>query len=95
MKVASLLFGFKGQEQNRNLDSDRYLTKKEAATYTGLSIRTLESAKDLRRYKPGGKILFKKSEIDTWILKSRVKRIDLDGISRKAKLAIYELLKSE
>jgi excisionase family DNA binding protein len=95
MKVASLLSGHKGQERNRNFDSDRYLTKKEAATYTGLSIRTLESARDLRRYKPGGKILFKKSEIDAWIIKGRVQHIDLNTISKKAKLAIDELLRTK
>ena len=92
MKVEPLLSRLKGQERNRTLDSDRYLTKKEAATYTGLSIRTLESARDLRRYKPGGKILFKKSEIDAWIFKNRVQNIDLDTISKKAKLAIDDLL---
>jgi excisionase family DNA binding protein len=93
MKVAPLLSELKRQERNRNLDSDRYLTKKDAATYTGLSIRTLESARDLRRYKPGGKILFKKSEIDDWIFKNRVQCIDLVTISKKAKLAIDDLLK--
>jgi excisionase family DNA binding protein len=77
-----------------SLDSDRYMTKKEAATYTGLSVRTLDSARDLRRYKPGGKVLFKKSEIDAWITQSRVQRIDLDSISKKAKLAIDALLKA-
>jgi len=70
------------------------MTKKEAAAYTGLSARTLDSARDLRRYKPGGKILFRKSEIDTWINKSKVQRIDLDSISKKAKHAIDELLKA-
>ena len=95
MKVAPLLSGLKGQERNLNLGSDRYLTKKDAATYTGLSIRTLESARDLSRYKPGGKILFKKSEIDDWIFKNRVQSIDLDAISKKAKLAIDDLLKTK
>jgi excisionase family DNA binding protein len=70
------------------------MTKKEAAAYTGLSVRTLDSARELRRYKPGGKILFKKSEIDIWINKSRVQSIDLDSISQKAKHAIDELLKA-
>lgn len=77
-----------------SLDSDRYMTKKEAATYTGLSARTLDSARDLRRYKPSGKVLFKKSEIDDWIIQSKVQKIDLDSISKKAKLVIDQLRKA-
>ncbi|MCI0603418.1 helix-turn-helix domain-containing protein [bacterium] len=82
------------RQELTSLDSDRYMTKKEAATYTGLSVRTLDSARDLRRYKPSGKVLFKKSEIDAWIFKSKVQRIDLDSISKKAKLVIDELRKT-
>jgi hypothetical protein len=46
------------------LASDRFMDKREAAEYCGVSIRTLESWKGLPRYKPSGKTLFKRSEID-------------------------------
>jgi hypothetical protein len=61
-----------------------YLNKRQAARYVGLSVRTLETRKDIPRfeYQPeanhgkGGKyckVLFKRSELDRWIEKFRVR----------------------
>ena len=54
----------------------QYLTKAQACVYTGLSERTLDYARErgeLRFYRPGKKrVLFKKSELDTWLEKFRV-----------------------
>ncbi len=50
------------------LESDRYLGKAEAAKYLGVSVRTVEGWMDrLPRYKPNGKVLFKKSELDQFM----------------------------
>jgi excisionase family DNA binding protein len=54
--------------------SDRYLSKAEASDYLGLSVRTLEARKDIPRYQiqKGGKVLFRKSELDQWMARHRV-----------------------
>jgi len=50
------------------LAQDRYMGKREAAAYTGLSIRTLEGRLDeIPHYRVGRKLLFKKSELDRWL----------------------------
>ena len=43
-----------------------YLTKKEAAEYMRISVRTIERL-PIKRYKPGGTILFRIDEIDNFI----------------------------
>lgn len=54
------------------LAQDRYLSMSEAAAYTGLSERTLRSRlQEIPRYRPGGKLLFRKSELDEWMLRYR------------------------
>ena len=56
------------QEILSYVDQDRYLDKRQAAEYTGLSTRTLESRLDeIPHFRVGKKILFKKSELDHWI----------------------------
>ena len=56
------------QEVLLYFSQDRYLDKKEAATYTSLSTRTLEGRLDeIPHYRVGTKILFKKSELDRWM----------------------------
>ncbi len=50
------------------LAQDRYLDKREAASYTSLSIRNLEARlAEIPHFRVGKKILFKKSEIDKWM----------------------------
>jgi excisionase family DNA binding protein len=70
------------------LASDRYLSKREAAAYLGVSVRTLETQRDVPRFRfgrNGTKILFKKSELDQWMKKCRVidDGPDIDRIVRE------------
>jgi len=54
------------------LNQDCYLTLAGAAQYTSISTRTLRDRDDLPRYRIGKKILlFKKSELDEWMLQYR------------------------
>ena len=54
------------------LDPDRYLNLAQASEYTSISTRTLRDRDDLPRYRVGKKILlFKKSELDTWLSQFR------------------------
>jgi len=55
---------------------DKYLTAKEAAHYIGASINyfyKLTSSHKLPMYNPTGrKLLFKKSELDSWVMSARI-----------------------
>ncbi|HEY9117391.1 MAG TPA: helix-turn-helix domain-containing protein [Roseivirga sp.] len=59
------------------LGSKTVMTVDEAVIYTGLSksyLYKLTSAGVIPHYKPNGKqIYFKKEEIDTWLLRNRVR----------------------
>jgi excisionase family DNA binding protein len=66
-----------------DLRHDRYLTKAEAASYLGISLRWLEQ---LRRgsnpppaFKLGQKLLFRVSELDDWIEQYRVNKASGPG----------------
>ncbi len=51
-----------------HFDRDRYMDKREAATYTSLSTRTLEGRLgEIPHFRVGRKVLFKKSELDHWL----------------------------
>ena len=50
------------------LAQDRYMGKREAAAYTGLSTRTLEGRLgEIPHFRVGKKVVFKKSELDRWM----------------------------
>jgi excisionase family DNA binding protein len=54
------------------LQADRYMDKAEAAQYLGVGVRTFEGWMDqLPRYRPGGKALFKRSELDEFMANHR------------------------
>ena len=73
------------QEVLLYFSQDRYLSKKEAARYTSLSIRNLESRlPEIPHFKIGQKILFKKSELDRWLERFRVGGNNLDRIADEA-----------
>lgn len=60
----------------------QYLTKIQAQTYTGLSERTLDYARERREltfYKHGKRVLFKRSDLDAWMERHRAST-DLDKI---------------
>ncbi len=71
------------------LSQDRYLGKKEAAAYTSLSIRNLEARlPEIPHYRVGGKILFKKSELDRWLSQFR------EGGTQSLDLIVNETLEA-
>jgi excisionase family DNA binding protein len=60
----------------------QYLTKAQAQTYTGLSERTLDYARErgeLKFYKRGKWVLFKKADLDAWMERHRA-GVDLDKV---------------
>lgn len=64
----------------------QYLTKAQAQIYTGLSERTLDYARErqeLAFYKHGKRVLFKKSDLHTWMERHRA-GADLDRIVSEA-----------
>lgn len=79
------------QEQMGVRRPDEFMTRKEAARYLCRSVSSLESAKDLKFYKPrGGKVLYRKSDLDEWSESYSVTPVDLKAIDR---LAMEDVLK--
>ena len=74
------------------LQTDRYLDKAESANYLGVSTRTFESwMSRLPRYRPGGKPLFKKSELDAFMKQHEelpVPEIDVNQLADDAVKAV-------
>jgi len=61
------------------LETDRYMDKRQSAEYCGVSVRTFESWMDqLPKYRPGGKALFKKSELDQFMRRHLEAPTDVD-----------------
>jgi len=53
----------------RYIAADRYMDKSESAQYLGVGVRTFEGWMDqIPKYRPGRKLLFKKSELDAFNL---------------------------
>lgn len=71
--------------------SDRYLTLRELASYSAMSLRTLRRALNdrihpLPHYRPGGrKILVRRTEFDTWMQQFRQipNQLDLNQLIEK------------
>jgi len=77
------------QEILAYVDRDRYLDKRQAAAYTSLSTRNLESRLgEIPHFLVGNKILFKKSELDQWLERFR------EGNSRDLDLIVNETMES-
>lgn len=75
------------------LRQDGYLDKVAAAEYLGVSVRTLEGWMDrLPRYRPGGKSLFRKSELDAFMERHREQPTDVD-LERVADEAVASILR--
>ena len=71
--------------------SDCYLDKSQSAKYLGVSVRTFEGWMDqLPQYRPGGKALFKKSELDEFMKRhlELPKDVDLERLADEAVAAI-------
>ena len=72
-----------GTEILAYLEKDHYLSKKEAAKYLALSIRTLDTRlHEIPHFRVGKKRLFKKSELDEWMehYRERSQKIDLRAL---------------
>jgi len=67
------------------VSQDRYLNLAQASEYTNTSKRFLRDRDDLPRYCPSSKLLlFKKSELDTWLSQFREGgKADLDELVSK------------
>jgi excisionase family DNA binding protein len=75
------------------LREDCYLDKAESARYLGVGVRTFESWMDqLPKYRPGGKALFKKSELDAFMKRHEERPTDVD-LERIADDAVASILR--
>lgn len=80
------------QGSKGSLSEDQFMTRKEAAKYLCRSVSSLETAKDLKFYKPGGgKVLYKKSDLDEWSESYSVVPVDLKAIDRMAMEDVIKL----
>jgi excisionase family DNA binding protein len=74
------------------LQTDCYLDKADSAKYLGAGIRTFEGWMDqIPRYRPGGKALFKKSELDAFMKRHLELPTDVD-VERLADDAVKAVL---
>jgi excisionase family DNA binding protein len=77
----------------RYLETDRYLDKAESANYLGVGLRTFEGwMNQIPRYRPGGKVLFKKSELDEFMKRHEERPSDVD-LERIADDAVASILR--
>jgi hypothetical protein len=86
-QAGSILQGLVSVEEILSyLTLDRYMGKRESAKYCGVSVRTLDSIPrdQLRRYKPAGKVLFKRSELDSWMNRNVVKEQEVQDLDQLA-----------
>jgi len=61
------------------LNQDRYLSLSETCRYISLSERTIrERLSEIPHFRLGSKLLFRKSEMDKWLLKYRESLEDFD-----------------
>ena len=75
------------------LQTDCYLDKGQAAKYLGVGVRTFEGWMDqLPKYRPGGKVLFKRSELDQFMKRYRELPTDVD-LERIATDAVKAVLR--
>ena len=75
------------------LREDCYLDKGQSAKYLGVSVRCFEGWMDqLPKYRPGGKALFKKSDLDEFMKRHVELPVDLD-LKRLADDAVAALLR--
>jgi len=73
------------------LREDRYLDKAESAKYLGVGLRTFEGWMDqIPKYRPGGKALFRKSELDAFMKRhlELPAEVDLERLADEAVAAI-------
>jgi excisionase family DNA binding protein len=77
----------------RYLETDRYMDKAESAKYLGVGLGTFEGWMDqLPKYRPGGKALFKRSELDEFMKRHLEMPTDVD-LERIADDALASILR--
>ena len=80
------------QQRTEIPHEDEFMTRKEAARYLRRSVSSLECARDLKFYKPGGgKVLYKKSDLDEWSESYSVTPVDLKAIDKMAMKDVLRL----
>ncbi len=67
-------------------DLDGYMDLKALSRYSGLSVRTLrqylkDTVHPLPSFRPGGKILIRRSDFDQWMTRFRQDGSDLDRLA--------------
>jgi hypothetical protein len=61
------------------LDRDCFLDKRNSARFCGVGLRTFESWMDrIPRYRPSGKVLFRKSELIQFMERHQEQPVDVD-----------------
>jgi excisionase family DNA binding protein len=71
------------QEILRYFETDRYVDKTDAAQYLGVSVRTFESwIHQIPKYRPTGKLLFKRSELDEFMKQHKLEPTEALDLSR-------------
>ena len=76
----------------RYIASDHYMDKLESAQYLGVGVRTFEGWMDqIPKYRPGGKLLFKKSELDAFMKRHQEFPTDVD-VNKLADEAVRKVL---
>ncbi len=61
------------------INQDRYLSLSEAVAYLNLSERTIrERLLEIPHFRVGSKLLFRKSELDAWLLRYRERSSEMD-----------------
>lgn len=66
-------------EKSYLIGTKSVLTMDEAVIFTGLAkgyLYRLTSEQKIPHYKPGGRVYFKKDEVEEWLLQNRVATID-------------------
>jgi len=74
------------------IDRDCFVDKREAARFCGVGLRTFESWMNrLPRYRPSGKVLFRKSELVQFMERHQERPTDVD-LERLADDAVKAIL---
>jgi excisionase family DNA binding protein len=67
------------------MTTEAYLSLKDLARYSGLSVRTLrghiaDQLRPLPSYRVGGKVLVRRSDFDVWVSQFRVDRSSIASV---------------
>lgn len=76
MEITELRSYFEQIRMATLLGSKNVLDTEEAALYTGYAVGTIEQLRfkgDIPCYKRGGRVFYKKTELDAWMTENRVR----------------------